>query len=302
MFNYSNNYVINAAIDGFSGLPKWSAQDEVVDANGVITKEANFEVKRMGTFKKSSIVSIFKNAYSPGTEGTAVFTMKKGSFGKPAGSGSYMLDIYVRLTGQNLDSRFSNAYVLKGTPFTFAISVTDSDTTADMAEKFANQINRIAQEYGDMRLVATANGNDLTLKAGEQDLKYNYIFERAILKQLDDSKELPVEHNYKEVAKAVVTNAVQPFGDYGWMIRNFILPTTENRAIWGIHEEDQPIVGGKYNQYTITICNRVGVQGSDHVGDVVHAETVHVFYVLDSLSTEFEAALQKVGTIVDARA
>lgn len=302
MFNYSNNYVINSAVDAPSGLPKWSAQDEVVDDNGIVIKEANFDVKRMGIFKKSGVVSIFKNSYSPGTEGKAVFTMKKGNYGTPAGSGSYMLDIYVRLTGQNLDSRFSNAYVLKGTPFTFAISVTDEDTTATMADKFASQINRVAQEYGDMRLVATANGNDLTLMAGEQDLKYNYIFERAILKQLDNSNPLPVEHSYKEVTKAVTTNAIQPFGDYGWMIRNFILPTTENRAVWGIHEEDQPIVGGKYNQYTITLCNRVGVQGADHVGDVVHAETIHVFYVLDSLSTEFEAALQKVGTIMDARA
>lgn len=301
MFNYSNNYVINTAVDAFSGLPKWSAQDEVVDGSGVITKEANFEIKRMGAFKKSAIRSIYRNVASSGTEGKAVFTMKKGAFGNPNGTGSYMLDIYVRLSGQNLDSRFSNAYVLKGTPFTFSIEVDDTDTTATMAQKFAEQINRMGVEYGDMRLTATAQGNDLTVKAGEQDLKYNYIFERANLQQLDDSKDLPVEHVYKTVNSAVVTTPVQPFGDYNWMIRNMILPTTENRAIWGIHEEDQPIVGGQYNQYTITICNRVGVQGSAHVGDVVHAETTHVFYVLNSLATEFEAALQKVGTIVDAK-
>lgn len=300
MFTYSNNYVINSAVDTFSKLPKWSAQDEVVD-NGVVTTEASMVIKRMGAFKKSAVRSIYRTPYSAGTEGKAVFTMKKGSVGQPNGSGSYMLDIYVRLTNQNLDSRFANPYVLKGTPFTFEINVTDDDTTATMAQRFAEQINRMAQEYGDMRLKAVANGNDLTLTAGETDLQYNYIFEKAALKELDETKEFPVDQKYVEVAKAVTTAAIQPFGDYEWMIRNIVLPTTENRAIWGIHEEDQPIVGGHYNQYVITICNRVGVQGAAHVGDVVYAETQHVFYVLDSLATEFEAALQKVGTIIDAQ-
>lgn len=301
MFNYTNTWVINSAKDEPSGLPKWSAEDEVVE-DGVVKKEASFEVKRMGIFKKSAIRSIFRTEASEGTEGVAVFTMKKGTFGNPAGTGSYMLDIYVRLSGQNLDSRFSNAYVLKGTPFTFSIKVTDDMTTTDMAKAFADQINRMSLEYGDMRLVATANGNDLTVKAGERDLKYNYIFERANLQQMDNSSEFPAEHKYTTIATAAVTKPVQPFGDYGWMIRNIILPTTENRAIWGVHEEDQPIMGGKYNQYTITICNRVGVQGGAHVGDVVNAETTHVFYVLNSLAAEFEAALQKVGTIVEYNA
>lgn len=302
MFNYSNTYVINTAIDAGSGLPKWSAQDEETDASGVVTKQANFEIKRMGKFVKSAVRSIYKTPYSPGVEGKAVFTMKKGSFGDANGSGSYMLDIYIRLTGQNLDSRFANAYVLKGTPFTFAITVTDDDTTQTMARKFADQINRMALEYGDMLLKAVASGNDLTITAGEQDLKYNYIFEKANLTQLDEKTSNPAERNYKLVAKADTVVSEQPFGDYGWMIKNIVLPTTEHRAIWGVHEEDQPIVGGKYNQYTITICNRVGVQGADHVGDVVYAETQHIFYVLDTLATEFEAALQKVGVIVDTRA
>lgn len=293
MFKYTNSYIINSATD-VSGLPKWSAQDE---QDG---KEANFNIKRMGTFVKSSVRSIYRTKYSEGIEGKAVFTMQKGTYGSPAGTGEYMLDMYVRLTNDNLDSRFANDLVLKGMPFTFSITVTDSDTTSDMADKFADQINRMGIEYNDFRLQAAAVGAQLTVWAGEQDLKYHVLFERAVLRQYDGSAEFPVDRVYREVSQAVVTKPILPFGDYQWMIRNVMLPTTENRAIWNVHEEDLPIVGGHYNQYYITICNRVGVQGAAHVGDVVYSETYHSFYVLDSLATEFEAALQKVGTIQDA--
>ena len=293
MFKYTNSYIINSATD-VSGLPKWSAQDE---QDG---KEANFNIKRMGTFVKSSVRSIYRTKYSEGIEGKAVFTMQKGTYGSPAGTGEYMLDMYVRLTNDNLDSRFANDLVLKGMPFTFSITVTDSDTTSDMADKFADQINRMGIEYNDFRLQAAAVGAQLTVWAGEQDLKYHVLFERAVLRQYDGSAEFPVDRVYREVSQATVTKPVLPFGDYQWMIRNVMLPTTENRAIWNVHEEDLPIVGGHYNQYYITICNRVGVQGATHVGDVVYSETYHSFYVLDSLATEFEAALQKVGTIQDA--
>lgn len=292
MFQYSNNYIINTALDNTTGLAKWAAQDA---QNG---KPARMEIKRMGEFTSESVKSIYRTKYQPGVESQVKFTMKKGTLNN--GAGSYMIDLYIRLTNQNLDSRFANAYVLKGAPFNFVIEVTDADTTATMAQKFADQINRMSIEYNDLRLQASVSGSDLIIKAGEQDLKYNYLFEKATLRQYDDSANLPSEWRYVDVGATVdITNGVQPFGDYKWMIQNFILPTTENRQIWNVHEEDQPIMGGHYNQYTITICNRVGVQGGAHVGDVVYAETQHIFYVLDSVATEFETALKKVHTILD---
>lgn len=303
MFNYSNNYIINSAKDAESGLAKWSAQAED-QGQGI---EANLSIIRMGRFFKSAIKSVYRNVHTDGVAGKAVFTMAKGKFGEGgAGEGSYMLDLYVRLSGQTQDSRYANAFVLKGLPFTFSINVTEDDTTSTMATKFAEQINRMASEYGDFRLKAEAAGATLTVTAGEMDLVYNSLFERASLTQRDERKELPVDQVYREVNKAVVTAPVQPFGDYGWMVRNYILPTTENRAFFSIHAEDQPVQGGKYNQYVITICNRVGVQGVSHVGEVVDAETVHVFYVLDSgnMITSFEAALKTVvgeDGIIDAK-
>ena len=37
--------------------------------------------------------------------------------------------------------------------------------------------------------------------------------------------------------------------------------------------------------------------GTNAVGQVVKSKTTHVFYVLDSLATEFETALKVLGTI-----
>lgn len=293
MFNWTGHHIINSAVDENSGTPRWVAQD----AQG--GKPARFIVKRMGQFTSESVKGIYKTAYSPKVAGKVVITMKKGDFDlEKSGSGSYVLDLYVRLSGQNLDSRFANPYVLKGQPFTYSIEVTDDDTTATMAQKFANVINKSGVLYGDYRLKATYSGNDLTIMAGEVGLEEFLLFEKVDLKQMDERQPNPVRRTYKSVnATKAVTKPAQAFGDYDWIIRNYILPTTEHRNIWSVHELDQPILNGHYNAYVIDICNEVGVQGMDHVGDLVNARTQHVFYVLDSLATEWEAALAKVGTV-----
>lgn len=296
MFNWTGHHIINSAVDENSGTPKWVAQD----AQG--GKPAKFIVKRMAQFTSESVKAIYKTPYTPKVDGKVVITMKKGNFDiDKAGVGSYMLDLYVRLSGQNLDSRFANPYVLKGQPFNFTIEVTDADTTATMAQKFAEQINKSGVLYGDNRLKATYSGNDLTIMAGEKGLEEYLLFEKAELMQMDERQPNPVRRTYKSVgAVKTVTKPAQAFGDYDWIIKNYILPTTEHRNIWSVHELDQPVLNGHYNAYTIRLCNQVGVQGMDHVGDIVNAETQQVFYVLDSLATEFEAALSKVGTIQQA--
>lgn len=298
MFQFTNNWIINGAVDLTSGEPLWSA------SVATDTMPASFVVKRMGAFTDENVKAIYKAEYQAAEGGSVTITMKKGKLDyNGIGVGSYMIDLYARLSGQNENSLWANDFVLKGKPFTFAIEVTDDMTTADMAKAFADQINKMGIMYQDYTLTATANGNDLVIESGEPEMKEFVLFEKARLLQLDEKNPNPVQRTYQPIGvNGEIKAPVQGFGDYGWMIRNYRLPTTENRAIWNQNEFNQPIAGGRYNQYTIVMCNRVGVQGSDHVGDVVYAETTHVFYVLDTVATEFEAALATVGEIKDGRA
>lgn len=294
MFNYTNTWIINSATDRESGLAKWSAQEE----QG--TTPANIDIKRCGHFTKNNVVSIYKTPFSLGVNGKVTITMKKGTFGyQNSGAGNYQIFLQVRLTGATApqDSRYANDFVQKGKPYAFSIEVTDSMSTADMANAFAAQINRMAEEYNDRELVATVSSNDVVIECGDEGIQKYLLFEKAQLLQLDERRDNPARREYAEVAKGTVVTPEEPFGTYDHLIRSIALPTTEHRAWLSVHEEDQPIVGGKYNQYVITMQNEVGVQGLAHVGDVVTARTTHVFYVLESISGEFETALAKVGEI-----
>lgn len=298
MFNYTNTWIINSATDRESGLAKWSAQDE----QG--TTPANFDVKRCGHFTKDNVKSIFKTSYSLGVNGKVTIAMKKGTYGfGGSGAGNYQIFLQVMLTGATApqDSRYANDFVQKGKPYAFSIEVTDSMSTADMANAFAAQINRMAEEYGDRELIATVSSNDVVIECGDEGIQKYLLFTKAQLLQLDERRDNPARREYAEVSKGVVVNPEESFGTYDHLIRAIALPTTEHRAWLSVHEEDQPIVGGKYNQYVITMQNEVGVQGLAHVGDVVTARTTHIFYVLDSISGQFEEALKKVGEIKDSK-
>lgn len=295
--NYTNTFIINSAVDTKSQLAKWSSQAEQDE------KPANFDVKRCGHFTKNNVRGIWKTPYNAGTKGKLTITMKKGTFGVGgSGSGSYQVLIWVMLSGATApqDSRYANDFVEKGKPYAFSIEVTDSMATTDMATAFADQINRMSQEYDDYELVATASGSDLVIEHGEADMAYYLKFTKGQLMQFNETAENPVRKDYTLVQNGVTVEPVEPFGTYDHLIRTISLPTFANRAWLNPNEEQQPIVGGHYNQYTIEMQEEVGVQGMSHMGQVVEARTTHVFYVLDSIASSFESALSQIGEIKDS--
>lgn len=88
------------------------------------------------------------------------------------------------------------------------------------------------------------------------------------------------------------------FGTYPFLLHNLRLPTYARRRYLATNEDETPVIGAKYNQYTIYYCANRGILGDNAVGDLVKSRTTHVFYVRQDLATEFELALAKVGTVI----
>lgn len=88
------------------------------------------------------------------------------------------------------------------------------------------------------------------------------------------------------------------FGTYPFLLHNLRLPTYARNRWLGLNQDETPIVGAKYNQYTIYYCVNRGILGDNAVGDLVKSRTTHVFYVKQDLATAFETALGKVGTVI----
>jgi len=96
---------------------------------------------------------------------------------------------------------------------------------------------------------------------------------------------------------ALVQQAKQGFGTYRNMIKDYRLPTASNTRWNKIIQDETPVVGAKYNQYTIVQCVNRGIMGGDAVGEVTKSRTTHVFFVKSDLATAFEAELAKIGTV-----
>ena len=78
-------------------------------------------------------------------------------------------------------------------------------------------------------------------------------------------------------------------------MKDLRLPSLEATRFTSPTLEEMPVVGGLYNQYTLEYCKDRGILGTDAVGDDVTSITTHVFYVLSTLATAFEAAVTAAG-------
>ena len=106
----------------------------------------------------------------------------------------------------------------------------------------------------------------------------------------------------KEGATTAATIAVEgvvPFATGEWLIENLRFPTYPNIRYWGVGDQDRPIPGVVYVQYSFAYESpRPQLGGVSGVGQAMYAVTRHVYYVPESLASEFEAAFTDLGLTV----
>lgn len=295
MFKWTNTLIVNSNLDS-SGKAKWSAQPEDI-GNGVV---GSFEFKRVNKFLKPNVVHIYKRAASDPVLGKVTFTMDN------QGVGNYRVALYIRLSGSQ-NSYYSNDFVFKGKPLMYEFAVKDaSATAADIAKEAARVIEKIQTIYGDHWIKASANGNNLVIEGMDE----YQLFTKAEIQKFDPTLNtalvggefvtiataLPADDpDYDEVN--TIVKSKEGFGTYWMILKDLRLPTLEARRFAALNEEELPVAGAKYNQYTIYYCKERGIMGGDAVGEVTKSMTTHVFYVKEDLAADFETALGNIGTV-----
>lgn len=295
MFKWTNTLIVNSNLDS-SGKAKWSAQPEDT-GNGVV---GSFEFKRVNKFLKPNVVHIYKRAASDPVLGKVTFTMDN------QGVGNYRVALYIRLSGSQ-NSYYSNDFVFKGRPLMYEFAVKDaSATAADIAKEAARVIEKIQTIYGDHWIKASANDNKLVIEGMDE----YQLFTKAEIQKFDPTLNtalvggefvtiataLPADDpDYDEVN--TIVKSKEGFGTYWMILKDLRLPTLEARRFAALNEEELPVAGAKYNQYTIYYCKERGIMGGDAVGEVTKSMTTHVFYVKEDLAAGFEEALGKIGTV-----
>lgn len=295
MFKWTNTLIVNSNLDS-SGKAKWSAQPEDTDS-GVV---GSFEFKRVNKFLKPNVVHIYKRAASDPVLGKVTFTMDN------QGVGNYRVALYIRLSGSQ-NSYYSNDFVFKGRPLMYEFAVKDaSATAADIAKEAARVIEKIQTIYGDHWIKASANGNNLVIEGMDE----YQLFTKAEIQKFDPTLNTAlVGGEFVTIATALpaddpdydgvntIVKSKEGFGTYWMILKDLRLPTLEARRFAALNEEELPVAGAKYNQYTIYYCKERGIMGGDAVGEVTKSMTTHVFYVKEDLAADFETALGNIGTV-----
>ena len=309
MFQFTTTNVINSTKDYTTGKPLWTAQD----ADPGSGKPASLNIKRVNEFLKPNVVSIYKaEANDPEMAKVTIdLSQIDGKDGE-----SYRLSVYIGLTQASQDSRYANDLILKGKPFT--VDFVWKTSAADVAENLGKTIDKYAvMVYGEKLLNVSYSGSYLTIEAVNEYQRFRKVniekFDKeAYLGRGEYNAVRTLENLTKQDTNAALTGTVEGyfkgkegFGTYSYLLHNLRIPTAARTRAFGVNQDENPIIGAKYNQYTIHYCTDRGVLGTNAVGHTVKSVTTHVFYVNQTVAAEFEKELTKIaptGGIVEVEA
>ena len=282
MFQYTTTTVINSALDSNGVTPKYSG-----DADA-------FKVTRVGTFKKDNIKSVYERAYSAPTKEVATITVPSITAGKVI-----RLEVDVRLS-QNTYSEYANSYLYFKKPVVVEVIAT-ADAAANAAA-LAKQVAGLQDRFGESYIKATNAGAVITLEAKNQ---YQRFYNAEISEEVLSPNSL-IQPEYKVVSTGftVITPGKVGFGDDAYMIASIMVPTTENTRAFGINQEERPILGGNYSQFTLRYD--IPKDSNDGIWTGARSITTHVFYVksdlVNAFRTEIAKAFPDVETVTDSPA
>ena len=298
MFKYSVTSVINTIKDYTTGLPLFEGLVGETQTDGTVLED-RLKIKRGLEFKKSNVQAVYHRGYR-----AAVNPEYKVALDTVAATpGIYRISLYVTLSGSQ-DERYANTRVLKGKPIFVEFEVTAKENTAALV---ADKVVAITKKYLQMVYedkiinIVKDSTTGIIIKgiSGEQR------FSKVALEKWENNDWTVVDESINGVAGTKITVTAigdNGFGTYRNIIKDLRLPTAANTQWTHIVQDETPVVGGMYDQYTIVYCVHRGVLGSDAVGDDVTSITEHVFYVKSDVKVDWEAALAKLGTVTEVDA
>ena len=298
MFKYSVTSVINVNKDYTTDLPLFEGLSGETQADGTVLED-RLKIKRGLEFKKSNVQAIYHRGYR-----AAVNPEYKVALDTVAATpGIYRISLYVTLSGSQ-DERYANTRVLKGKPIFVEFEVTAKENTAALV---ADKVIAITKKYLQMVYedkiinIVKDSTTGIIIKgiSGEQR------FSKVALEKWENNDWTVLDESINGVPGTKITVTAigdNGFGTYRNIIKDLRLPTAANTRWTHIAQDEIPVVGGMYDQYTIVYCVHRGVLGSDAVGDDVTSVTEHVFYVKSDVKAAWDAALAKLGTVTEVDA
>lgn len=306
MFQFTTTNVINSKYEsGYTpvGDPTDEAAHQLWSAglDGEGHEDSTILVlKRIGTFKADQVLEIDRAMPVTPVKAKAIVDLV------PEGAkdgDTCRLNLYIGLSQGSNDAMYANDYWYKGKPLTIEYTV----KTGKTAENFVKMVKKFLLNVCDEKFVDfKGTGDTLTITMTNEYQRFrvlniellipeanNNMGEWKVLTSLEDLTEVKPDTQTApiEIAEGEYFAGREGFGTYDFILHNLRIPTDTNAAMWSVHENEKPVPGAKYVQYTIHQCANRGPLGLNAVGQNVQSTTTHVLYVLESLKADFEAVL-----------
>ena len=280
MFDFQKEVIINSNLLDDGVNPRFMVMDGPVKL---------FRVLRCADYRKEGLVEgvIYKTPAEKGQVASAAFNL-------PTKEGTYRVVIGITLIGKYLAdyampwSNFGKAVLAE-----FEVSAEDLRKTKELREKMIKAIEMaIPENYRYVRVSAEDSGKVLvSCTDSHQVITVAELQEQRGISCPDSC----TEKQYVTVDKAVVTKNKMEIGTAAWLQENLRFPSYPNIRYAALNEEEYPVNGGLYTQFSFLYCMpRKGLHGQGTVGQALKSVTTHTFYVLSSLVDKFEEDLKKV--------
>ena len=281
MFDFQKEVIINSNLLDDGVNPRFMVMDGPVKL---------FRVLRCADYRKEGLVEgvIYKTPAEKGQVASAAFNL-------PTKEGTYRVVIGITLIGKYLAdyampwSNFGKAVLAE-----FEVSAEDLGKTKELQEKMIKAIEMaIPENYRYVRVSAEDSGKVLvSCTDSHQVITVAELQEQRGISCPDSC----TEKQYVTVDKAVeVTKNKMEIGTAAWLQENLRFPSYPNIRYAALNEEEYPVNGGLYTQFSFLYCMpRKGLHGQGTVGQALKSVTTHTFYVLSSLVDKFEEDLKKV--------
>ena len=260
MFQYTNTIVLNSLKDVTTGLDKFV--ERTIDGQPAL------DVRRVNLFKKPNVSKMFKRAASDPVIGNVSFKMTQQD------AGIYRIKLYMRLSGSQ-NSYYANDFVFKGKPLVYEFRIASNTTPgANVAAEAKRVIDKIQTLYGDKWIKTSVDEDVLTISGTDE----YQLFTEAKLQKLNMAANNPLTNEvFEDIAEGTIVPCREGFGTYTHILKDLRLPTMESRRFEAVNQEELPIPGMKYNQYTIYYKVDRGLFGGAALGQQVTSMTTHVF-------------------------
>ena len=251
-------------------------------ANGVL------KVKKVGNYKAADVVSVHKQPGSNAVKEIAAITIPVGDAAK-----TYRLQIIVKQVGANV-SEFANSLTRNNKILQFEVA--GSATAATMAIALEAAIKAYNRDSKNAKCTVSLNTATLTLTGVDEYIRFASVEFHELAESVTGYDSFEVK-----ATGTVSTPGSEGFGTPRWILKNLRMPTLENTGWTALHQDERPIPGGLYTQYSLKQAVKRGeLQGMGAVGQEMTSVTTHVFYVLTgAVSAAFEAACATVGIQID---